>query len=868
MKKIPFLLLMLILLLLLWKCKNLSDPLNDFPYKNEITASWEMLENRIIEDQSVCDAEFVIHNHGRKKLGNSGWTLYFNQFPSGMIQASVSPEVTIEWINGDFFRITPTDRFILEPGDSVTIRYTCNTWLINRTFAPMGLYMVYLDSAGNELTRYWVKDYRIKPFPDLEKVYPTTGNPIPLPNAAWEYEVNNSIHPVDESQLREVIPTPLKSTFYGKKLMLSEGLMIHYQEGLENEAEQLATNLATLMGEKPATMEGITSGENIISLKIALLGIDSDCGEAYSLEADPDQGIIITGRKAAGVFYGIQTFLASIPVGVFEKPSSQIELEAISIVDAPEFAHRAMHLDLARNFIRKESILKLIDIMAFYKMNRLQLHLTDDEGWRIEIEELPELTGVGAFRGHTLDDREYLQPAYGSGPFPDPVTSHGSGYLSREDFKELIRYAWERHIGIIPEINMPGHSRAAIKSMENRYRHLMEKGEEEEAKKYLLSDPADSSDYLSAQSFTDNVVCVCDEAVYRFYETVIDDIIEMYREAEVPLYMIHTGGDEVPSGAWERSPICNRFLEENPTVGTAKNLQAYFFGRVVDILTERNLEIGGWEEVVMKPLDEGGWIPDPEFIDKQVFPYVWNSQGIYVDLGYRIANAGYPVILCNVSNFYFDLAYNHHPDEPGHKWAGYVNTRNAYEFIPYNLYKSTFMDEYGRPIDPEEEFKNRERLNPGSEKNIIGLQGQLWSETIKGQDTLEYYYLPKLIGLAERTWTGHVGWENITNPEERKKTMDEAWNRFANKIGKRELQRLDHIFGGFSYRIPPPGAMIKAGELWANTTFPGLTIRYTTDGSEPNENSLLYEGPVPVTGTVKLRTFNKSGRGSRTTIVK
>ncbi len=744
MKKIALLLLALFLLPFLWQCRNLSDALSDFPGKSEITTTWEMLENRISGNR-VCDAQFVIHNHGNKKLGNSGWAIYFNQFPSGIIKETVSPDVTIEWINGDFFRITPTDQFSLDPGDSITIGYTCSTWLINRTFAPVGPYMVYTDSTGKELTRFWIRDYSIKPFPVLEKVYPRTENPIPLPDAAWEYAMNEPVHPVDDDQLKEVIPTPLKSTFEGTPLTLSEGLMIHYQEGLENEAEQLAASLANLMGEKPTIMEGTTSGENIILLKIASLDIDSDSREAYSLEADQDEGIIITGRTAAGVFYGAQTLLANLPVELYGKPSLRIEMEALSIVDAPEFGYRGQHLDLSRNFIKKESILKLIDIMAFYKMNRLQLHLTDDEGWRIEIEELPELTSVGAYRGHTPDDREYLQPSYGSGPFPDPETSHGSGYLSREDFKEIIRYARERHIGVIPEINMPGHSRAAIKSMEARYRRLMEEGEEEEAEKYRIIDPLDSSDYYSAQGFTDNVVCVCDEAVYRFYETVIDDIIEMYREAKVPLNMIHTGGDEVPSGSWEKSPVCMQFLEENPSVGNAKNLQAYFFERLVEILSERNLEIGGWEEVVMKPQAEGGWIPNPDFIGREVFPYVWNSQDNFVDLGYRIANAGYPVILCNVSNFYFDFAYNHHPDEPGHKWAGYVNTRNAYEFIPYDHYKSTLKDELGRSINPEKEFRNRQKLDPGSRKNIVGLQGQLWSETIKGQDTLEYYYLPKLI---------------------------------------------------------------------------------------------------------------------------
>jgi hexosaminidase len=150
----------------------------------------------------------------------------------------------------------------------------------------------------------------------------------------------------------------------------------------------------------------------------------------------------------------------------------------------------------------------------------------------------------------------------------------------------------------------------------------------------------------------------------------------------------------------------------------------------------------------------------PEFTGGGMLPYVWNSLGDNLDLGNRLANGGYPVILCNVDHFYFDLAYNHHPAEPGLYWGGFVNTRKAFEFIPFDVFKSVLADPYGIPFDPARDFTGLERLKPEARKNIIGLQGELWSETVKGGEMLEYYYLPKMLGLAERAWCGQAPWGN------------------------------------------------------------------------------------------------------------
>ena len=866
MRKIAFNTAGFVFILLFWQCQTQTKKEIDFPDEDEITVSWELISNDVSE-RSTYSAEFVIENRSEFELGSSGWCMYFNQMAGNVIPESVSKEVRFEHINGDLFRMYPTEYFSLDPDDSITINYNGRGWFIKKTFAPLGLFFVFSDSINKKETAIAVLNYTIKSFPSLENIFLSeTG--VPVPNAGWQYEKNRGIKLLNKDELVRILPTPVKLTVQDQKISLGAGLIIHYEDGLNKEAEHLAASLEKLMGEKPRILKNAISGANIVTLKTGSVQINNKNNETYLLKTSPNEGVVITGSDAAGVFYGIQSLLSLVPVELYESPGTTIEMDAVSISDAPAFVYRGMHIDLARNFIDKSSIFKLLEIMSFYKMNRLHLHLTDDEGWRLEIEELPELTEIGGYRGHINGSKEYLLPAYGSGPYPDPEKSCGSGFLTRQEFKEIIRFARDRHIEVIPEINMPGHARAAIKSMEVRYNRLLAEGKVNEAEKYLLNDLNDSSKYSSAQNFTDNVVCVCKDAVYRFYETVVDDIIEMYREAEIPLTTIHAGGDEVPWGVWKKSPLCIRFLKENPSIGNVRNLQSYFFGRIVELLKERNLDIAGWEEVAMKFEGPREWSPNPVFIDQNVIPYVWNSVWGNQDLGYKLANWGYPVILCNVNNFYFDLAYNHHPDEPGQYWGGFVNTRKAFEFVPFDLFKSTFEDQMGHPFDPDNDFKDMERLKPEAMENIIGLQGELWSETIKNQEMLEYCYLPKILGLAERAWVGQPAWGFVEEIGERKDVILDAWNIFVNTVGQREFPRLDYIFGGFNYRIPPPGAVIRDGALYANITYPGLTIRYTTDGAEPDEKSTVYDKPVQVSGEVILKAFDNRGRCSRSSEVK
>ena len=215
-----------------------------------------------------------------------------------------------------------------------------------------------------------------------------------------------------------------------------------------------------------------------------------------------------------------------------------------------------------------------------------------------------------------------------------------------------------------------------------------------------------------------------------------------------------------------------------------------------------------------------------------------------------------------------DFAYSKDPQEPGLYWGGFCDARNPWQFAPYNSFVTNLKSSMGREIDPEKEYAGLERLKPEAKKNILGLQAQLWAETIRGPQMLEYYALPKIIGFAETAWGKARPWESEANPVRRKQLMNEGWNLFANMLGKRELPRLSGLFGGFNYRIPPPGALIEAGMLKANTEYPGLKIRFTTDGSEPTNQSPLYGEPVQVSGEVRLKAFDASGKSSRTVIIR
>ena len=592
--------------------------------------------------------------------------------------------------------------------------------------------------------------------------------------------------------------------------------------------------------------------------------------DSYILSVDRQKGVSLFGYDASGVFYAIQSFVALLPLGRLNANQPVLLVNSLQMKDEPRFSYRGLQFDMSRNFQTKATILKMLDVMALYKLNHFLFYFMEDEGWRVEIPGLPELTEIGSRRQHGNLGDPSLHPSYGSGPFADTKGTYGSGYFTSGEFVEMLKYAKERHINVIPVINFPAHVRSAIKSMEFRYQRLMKEGKQAEAEEFRLIDPDDTSKYISAQGYHDNVICVGRESAYHFYDTAVKGIKQLYERAGLPLEIFHTGGDEVAAGCWNGSPLVKKLLIEHPEIKPDdKSLQAYCFRRISEILKNNGVkDIGGWEEAALISDAKGKPTPNFEFVGKGLLPYLWNNLDGSEDLGYKLANAGYKVVMCDISNLYLDFPYDKDPMEPGNYWAGFLETKQFYAFAPFDLFKTTTKTAMGRSVDTEKEYATRVRLKPEARKNILGVQAQIWSETIKGPDMLEYYYLPRLIAFSETAWSPERKWETIENREAREKQLTSDWNRLANILGSKELPRLATMNGGYKFRVPLPGAVIKDGILYANVEFPGLEIRYTTDGSEPIAQSEKYSKPVKVSGTVKLKSFVNGGKCSRTSVLK
>ena len=427
------------------------------------------------------------------------------------------------------------------------------------------------------------------------------------------------------------------------------------------------------------------------------------------------------------------------------------------VEDWPDLPYRGIMLDVSRNFTTKDNLLKLIDLLAHYKVNRLHLHFGDDEGWRIEMDGLPELTSYGAYRGiptlkddGTIEEPDALMYTYCVTPDRKDTKTAGNGFYTKADYIDILRYAESRHMLVVPEFDIPGHSRAAVKSMDYRIRTTGDRT-------FQLCDPDDTSEYNSAQDYSDNVIDVSLPSTYVFIEKVFDDIIALHAEAGVPLEAIHIGGDEVPDGSWEGSPSCRALMEANGWTDVSL-LKDYFTNRVLDIAEEKGVKVAGWQEIAQH-LQPATY----ERLKKNLaFTNFWAVSRSRETIGYTFANDGIPVVLSNSSNAYFDLAYNWSKTERGHSWAGFIDERRSFSFLPYDLYKSVRWDDKGRPRDLTSASEGKPALTAEGKPFILGVQGQLWTETIRNFDHVTYYLFPKAVGLFERGWNATPAWEQTT----------------------------------------------------------------------------------------------------------
>ena len=434
------------------------------------------------------------------------------------------------------------------------------------------------------------------------------------------------------------------------------------------------------------------------------------------------------------------------------------KLPNLVIEDWPDLQYRGFMLDISRNFTNKDNILKLIDLLAHYKVNVFHLHFGDDEGWRLEIPELPELVTYGAYHAFPKKNSqgEYVEvdcllPSYNGNIDPTDVMSTANGHLTKEDYIEILEYAWERRISVIPEFDTPGHSRAAIKAMEAYAKRTGDT-------RYLLSDPEDTSKYCSVQYYRDNAINVALPSTYNFIELMFDKLIEYHKEAGVPLPAVHVGGDEVPHGAWVGSEACQKIMAERGW-DNIELLKSYYIEKVLDIAEARGVKIAGWQELVMD-LEDHVYERLKENLYSVNF---WNTGKSQEEFPYKYANDGVPVVLSNMTNTYMDLAYTPDKTERGLSWGGFVDERRSFSLLPYDIYRSVRWDDRGKIRDISNLADGKTVLN--KKENIVGVQAQLWTETVRCFDHVTSYVFPKVCGVFERAWNASPSWEGTTKAD-------------------------------------------------------------------------------------------------------
>ncbi|MDO4228244.1 MAG: family 20 glycosylhydrolase [Capnocytophaga sp.] len=481
----------------------------------------------------------------------------------------------------------------------------------------------------------------------------------------------------------QVVPLPnsIQKSTDKAPFLLNSTTKITFPKGnnaLKKNAEFLSEYIKEHTGMTLSVAENTDKQTNAIILSNDL---SSDNKEAYTLTV-AENAITINGASPAGVFYGIQTLRKSIPVGTTQK----VVFDAVVIDDAPRFAYRGAHLDSARHFFTTDSIRIFIDMLALHNINTFHWHLTDDQGWRVESKKYPNLTVVGSTRSQTVIGRN-------SGEYDGKP--HG-GFYTQDELKSLVEYAKERHITIIPEVDLPGHMLAAIASYPELGCHQ------------------GPYNVWGQWGVSEDVLNVGKPETYTFIKDILEEITEIF-----PSKYIHIGGDECPKVQWKTNPDCQAKIKELGIKGDEKHtaeeyLQSHVISFAEKVLADKGRKIIGWDEIL-----EGGIAPNATVMS-------WRG----VQGGIFAAQTGHDAIMTPTGFMYFDYYQTKDTDSEPLGIGGYVPVEKVYSF---------------EPIAPE--------LTPEQQKHILGVQANIWTEYIKTFKHVQYMALPRYAALAEVQWT-------------------------------------------------------------------------------------------------------------------
>ena len=478
-----------------------------------------------------------------------------------------------------------------------------------------------------------------------------------------------------------VIPQPMEATAAkGSYTLSAKSVVVAKDASLVRPAELFAEYVAKDLGATIAVKQG-EKGAVVLSLDNSL------AKEEYKLNIS-SKGIQIVGGTAQGVFYGLQSLRQMVSAG--ERTKKGVELEGVAIQDKPLLGHRGAMLDVCRHFFTVAEVKRFIDIAAMHKINVFHWHLTEDQGWRIEIKKYPELIKIGSMRKETVIGRHRISKSYDGTP-------HG-GYYTQEEIKDIVKYAAERYIEVIPEIDMPGHMVAALAS----YSHLGCRDEKFEVR--------------TTWGISKDVLCVGKETTFEFVEGVLEEVVSLF-----PSQYIHLGGDECTRDRWKECPHCQKRIQEEG-LKDENELQSYFMHRVEKFLAKHNRRIIGWDEIIY-----GG-------INKSATIMLWNDKNRA-----KAISLGNDVILTPKYYCYMDYYQTLRPfcNKEGLLFRDnrILTIRKAYSLNPY------------------------EGLQPSEYGRIKGVQANLWTEFVPTFHRAQEKLLPRLAAVAEAGWT--IGAKNF-----------------------------------------------------------------------------------------------------------
>ena len=812
-------------------------------------------------DRDQMKINLEITNTSNETLKEGKWSLHWNQMKDmyqGIIPESLPEEISFKYINGTaYFILNFGSGYSIKPNQKINFSFLQKGIIERKPYGPLGAFI--RNHETNELFNIPIT-FNWRNAIGIEKLNHESPKD--------KYTSMSGLSVLSNNQLNWIIPSPKELVFKKKYRRPLKELIINYSNKISIDTSLISKRLKNNTSVK-IKFNNKTNANTFVKYN---KNFDS---EEYSLEVK-DNLIEITASDYSGVFYALESLHQLLLISENENKG----LPIISIKDSPRFKYRGFLLDVSRNFYGIDKVKQVIDYMAHFKLNKLDFRLTDDEGWRLEIPGIPELTEIGGKRGFTEDETDKLIPMYGSGAFSD---NSGSGYYTKNEFIEILKYAKKRNIEVIPQISFPSHARAAIKSMEARYKNYILKKDTVLAKKYLLNDLKDKSEYRSAQQYNDNIICICLDSSYDFFEKIVHEVKKMYEKANVEMKIFNIGADEVPFGAWRKSPICEEFISKNKEIENINDLYNLNLSKLNNIINRYGAKMAGWDDIILKLSDKGHSEIIIKKEMKKINPrvYVWNNTwgDGREDMIYKITNMGFEAVMSNSSAFYFDMAKDYDFESKGLSWSGYIDYKDTWGTEPLNVFnniqtieKNNLINKIDENIEYKnitvediinQEMSNKTYINEKGEINFIGIQSQLWSETIINEKIFDALFMPNLAVFSERAWAKKESYTYIKDPEKQSKEIDKNWNLFSNTLAQRHFKSMNSLYGGLSFDLGKPGAIISNDSLYIRTKFPGLIIRYTTDGSIPNKTSKKYKFPIKVNPNdqILLRVFDGFGRG-------